>query len=57
MIAMLLYAVILGGLGILLVAGASAFRDAIRQRARPLGFLMALAVMALALVGFWVMLI
>lgn len=57
MLAMLLYLIILGGLGILFVAALGALREAIRQRARPRGFLVALAAAALALLGFWAVLI
>lgn len=54
---MLLYLVILGGLGILLVASLGALREAIRQRARLRGYLVALGLALLSLVGFWAMLI
>ncbi|MBL8984961.1 MAG: hypothetical protein JNJ80_01735 [Gemmatimonadetes bacterium] len=54
---MLLYLIILGGLGILFVAALGALREAVRQRARPRGFLVALAAAALALLGFWAVLI
>ena len=57
MLAMVLYGLIVGGLLVLLTAGASAFREAVRRRARLRGYLAALAVMGIALVGLWAMLI
>lgn len=54
---MLLYVIILGGLGVLLVAAVGALREAIRQRARPRGFLVAIGAALLALAGIWAMLI
>lgn len=54
---MLLYVVLLGGLGVLLVASLSTIREAIRQRARPRGFLVALGFAAAALLGIWAVLI
>ncbi|MGE0439968.1 MAG: hypothetical protein AB7L66_03355 [Gemmatimonadales bacterium] len=57
MISMLLYAGILGGCVILFLGGAGALREAVRQRARPRGFAMALAVMAASVLGVWALLI
>lgn len=57
MLAMLLYAIMLGGLGILLVAAVGTLREAIRQRARPRGFLVAIGAALLALVGIWAVLV
>ena len=54
---MALYALILGGLTVLFVGGVSALRDAVRQRARFRGFLMAVAVILLSLLGLWAVLI
>lgn len=51
MIAMLLYAVILGGLSVLFLGAISALRDAFRQRARLRGFLAAIGVALLSLLG------
>ncbi len=57
MLAMVLYALILGGLGVLFVAALGALREAVRQRARPRGFLVALGAALVALVGIWAMLV
>jgi hypothetical protein len=57
MLAMVLYVVILGGLGILLVASVGALREAIRQRARLRGYLVAIALALGSLLGFWAVLI
>ncbi|HMP08377.1 MAG: hypothetical protein KF785_01170 [Gemmatimonadales bacterium] len=57
MMAMLLYAAILGGLSILFLGAISALRDAFRQRARLRGFLAAIAVALLSLAGMFAMLI
>lgn len=54
---MLLYVVLLGGLGVLLVASISTVREAIRQRARPRGFFIALGFAAVALLGIWAVLV
>lgn len=54
---MLAYAVILGGLVVLLVAAAAALRDGIRQRGRVRGAVMSLLVIAVALAGLVAMLI
>jgi hypothetical protein len=57
MLAMLLYLVLLGGLGTLFVAAAGALREAVRQRARPRGYLVALGVALVSLLGIWAILI
>ncbi|MHB1326790.1 MAG: hypothetical protein ACYC2K_01185 [Gemmatimonadales bacterium] len=57
MIAMLLYAAILGGLSVLFLGSVSALRDAFRQRARLRGFLAATGVALLSLLGIFAMLI
>ena len=57
MLAMLLYLVLLSGLGILLVASLSTVREAIRQRARPRGVLIALGFAAISLLGIWAILV
>lgn len=54
---MVLYVVILGALGILFAAAASSVREAIRQRARFRGILVALGVAVGALVLIWAILI
>ncbi len=48
---MLAYAVILGGLTVLLVAAAGALRDGIRQRGRIRGVLVSVAAILVALAG------
>ena len=57
MLTMLLYAIILGGLVVLLVAAAGTLREAFRKKARLRGFLVALLAGAVALVGIWAMLV
>ena len=57
MMAMLLYAAILGGLSILFLGEVRGLRDAFRQRARLRGFLAAIAVALLSLAGMFAMLI
>lgn len=57
MIAMVLYAIILGGLSVLFLGAISALRDAVRQRARLRGFLAAIGVAVLSLAGIFAMLI
>lgn len=54
---MLLYLVLLGGLGILLLASASTVRDAIRQRAGPRGILISFGFALLSLLGIWAILV
>ena len=54
---MLLYVVVLGGLMILLAASIGALREAVRQRARPRGFALALALAIGSLVGIWAVLV
>lgn len=54
---MVLYLIILGGFGVLLVASIGTLREAVRQRARPRGFLVAIGAALLALVGIWAVLI
>jgi len=54
---MLLYVVLLGGLGILFVAAATSVREAIRQRARLRGVLVALGLALVSLAGIWAILI
>ncbi len=56
-ITMLLYLVLLGGLGILLLASASTVRDAIRQRAGPRGILISFGFALLSLLGIWAILV
>ncbi len=57
MIAMVLYAIILGGLSVLFLGAISALRDAVRQRARLRGFLAAIGVAVLSLAGIFAMLV
>lgn len=57
MLAMLLTAVTLGGLLVLAVASASALKEAIRQRARLRGILLAAALLFGSLLGLWAVLI
>lgn len=57
MIAMLLYAIVLGGLLIVFAAALSALRDAIRQRARLRGICIALGLALASLAGIWAVLI
>lgn len=57
MLAMILYLVILGGLGIVLAASVSALRDAIRQRARFRGIMIAVGLAVLSLIGIWAVLV
>jgi hypothetical protein len=57
MIAMALYGGILAGLAVLFAGGVSALREAVRQKARPRGFLMAIGVIAGSLMGLWAMLV
>lgn len=54
---MLLYAVLLGGLSVLLIASAGALKDGIRHRGRFRGILVSLAVLLASLLGFYVLLI
>lgn len=54
---MLVYVVLLGGLGVLLLASVSTVRDAIRQRARPRGILVAIGFVVFSLLGIWAILI
>jgi hypothetical protein len=51
MLAMLAYAMVLGGLGVLFVAAAGALRDGIRRRGRWRGVAVSLAVMLASLLG------
>ena len=57
MLALLAYAILLGGLVVLLLAAAGALRDGIRQRGRPRGILVSLLVLLLALLGLWALLV
>ena len=57
MLAMLLYAVLLGGLTVLLVASAGAVKDGIRQRGRFRGILLSLILLLGSLLGFYLLLI
>jgi hypothetical protein len=54
---MLTYAVLLGGLGVLLVAAMGALRDGIRHGGRIRGILVSLAAVLLSLVGLWALLV
>ena len=54
---MLLYAIVLGGLIVLLVAGAGSLREAFRRKARLRGFLVSIAAMVAALLGIWAVLV
>ena len=54
---MLLYAIVLGGLIVLLVASLGALREAFRRKARLRGFLVALLAALVALVGIWAVLV
>lgn len=57
MIALVLYLVLLGGLGIVFVAAVSSVREAIRQRARLQGVLIALGMAVGSLLLIWAILI
>ena len=57
MIAMVLYLVLLGGLGVLLVASLATVREAIRQRARLRGVLIAVGFALFSLLGIWAILV
>lgn len=54
---MVLYVAILGGLTVLLLASLGALREAVRQRARWQGILLALGLALGSLLGMWMMLI
>ncbi len=54
---MVLYLVILGGLGVLLVASLATVREAIRQRARLRGVLIAAGFALFSLLGIWAILV
>jgi hypothetical protein len=54
---MLAYAVLLGALGVLVVAAGGALRDGIRQRGRIRGILVSLAALLLSLIGLWALLV
>lgn len=54
---MLLYVIVIGGLIVLLAASIGALREAVRQRARPRGFLIALTLAIGSLMGIWAVLV
>jgi hypothetical protein len=55
--AMLLYVIVIGGLIVLLASSIGALREAVRQRARPRGFAIALTLAIGSLVGIWAVLV
>jgi len=57
MLALLGYLVLLGGLSLLVVASLGTLREAFRQRARLRGYLVALGLALLSLLGIWALLI
>ncbi len=57
MLAMILYVAILGGLTVLFLASVGALREAVRQRARWQGVLLALGLALGSLLGMWAILI
>lgn len=57
MIAMILYVGILGGLTVLFLASLGALREAVRQRARWQGILLAIGLALGSLLGMWAILI
>ena len=56
-IAMILYVILVGGLVVVLLASLSALREAIRQRARWQGILLAIGLALASLLGIWAVLI
>ena len=54
---MLFYVILLGGLGVLSLASASALREALRQKARLRGILLTLAMLLGSLLGIVALLI
>lgn len=56
-LALILYAVLLGLCAVLLGASVSALREALRQRARPRGILLTVALAIASLLGIWALLV
>ncbi len=54
---MILYIVLLGGAIVLLAASVGALREAIRQRARLRGILLAVGIAILSVLGIWAILL
>jgi hypothetical protein len=57
MLALAAYLILLGGLGLLVVASLGTIREAFRQRARLRGYLVAIGLAVASLLGIWALLI